>query len=114
MFKDKIKTQLKGTLSKIDESKKLEETEKVLYRDLLQDCAENTNGKTQEEKLQGVTESVFTIVQLLVLDKLSDSKHSMWETIVKCRWQIVIVIAVLSVLFIFQPQLAAILAKFFV
>jgi len=109
MFKDKIKTQLKGTLSKIDESKKLEETEKVLYRDLLQDCAENTNGKTPEEKLQGVTESVFTIVQLLVLDKLADSKHSMWETIKTCKWQITIIIGILAVLLIFQPELASLI-----
>lgn len=114
MLQDKIKHQLDGTLKKIDESKNIKETDKVIYRDLLEDAAKNTNGVSQEEKLQGVTESVFLITQLLVLDKLDNSKHSMWETIVKCRWQIVIVIAVLSVLFIFQPQLAAILAKFFV
>ena len=112
MFKDKIKTQLKGTLSKIDESKKLEETEKVLYRDLLQDCAENTNGKNSEEKLQGVTESVFTVVQLLVLDKLADSKHTMWETIKECKWAIVIIVGILSTLLIFQPQLASLITSF--
>ncbi len=109
MFKEKIKHQLESTLLKIDESKKLEETDKVLYRDLLQDCAENTNGKTAEEKLQNTTETVFTIVQLLILDKLADNKNTIWNVIKDCKWALVIIVAILSLTLIFRPELASLL-----
>lgn len=109
MFKPKIQTQLESTLSKIDESKKLDETNKVLYRNLLQECAENTNGRSQEEKLQGVSEGLFTIVQILILEKLSKDKATIWNVIVKCRWCIVIIVAILSILLIFRPELASLI-----
>ena len=111
MFKPKIQTQLESTLSKIDNSKKLEETDKVLYRDLIQTCAENTNGVTAEEKLQNTTETVFTIVQLLILNKLDVSRHSIWGVIRECKWQIVIIVAILSLVLIFRPELASLITS---
>lgn len=109
MLQDKIKHQLDGTLKKIDESKHIKETDKVIYRDLLEDAARNTNGVSQEEKLQGVTESVFLITQLLILDKLDNDKSVIWTVIERCKWAIVLVVAILSLLLLFRPELSAVI-----
>ena len=109
MLQDKIKHQLDGTLKKIDESKNIKETDKVIYRDLLEDAAKNTNGVSQEEKLQGVTESVFLITQLLVLDKLDNDKSVIWHVIERSKWAIVIIVAILALLLLFRPELSAVI-----
>ena len=75
----------------------------------LQECAEKTNGRSQEEKLQGVSEGLFTIVQILILEKLSKDKATIWNVIIKCRWCIVIIVAILSILLIFRPELASLI-----
>ena len=111
MYKDKIQNQLESTLCKIDESKKLEETDKVLYRSLLQDAAEGTNGLTEKDKLQNVSETVFTIVQLLIIDKLAKDRTSIWNTVIHCKWQIVIIAAILAVTLIFRPELSSLLTS---
>ncbi len=112
MLQDKIKHQLDGTLKKIDESKHIKETDKVIYRDLLEDAARNTNGVSQEEKLQGVTESVFLITQLLILDKLDNDKSVIWAVVERCKWAIVIIVAILSIALVFRPELAGLITTF--
>ena len=109
MMQDKIKHQLEGTLQKIDESKKLNETDKVLYRDLLQSAADGTNGLTEKDKLQNVSETCFTITQLLILDKLANDKSTIWSVIRDCKWAIVIIVAILSVALVFRPELASLI-----
>lgn len=64
-IKPEIKLQLEHITKELDESCIAEE-KKILYRKLLARSAAATNGFTQEEKVQVISESVFVILTLMI------------------------------------------------
>lgn len=64
-IKPEIKLQLEHITKELDESCIAEE-KKILYRKLLARSAAATNGFTQEEKVQAISESVFVILTLMI------------------------------------------------
>lgn len=64
-LKPEIKLQLEHITKELDESCIAEE-KKILYRKLLARSAAATNGFTQEEKVQAISESVFVILTLMI------------------------------------------------
>lgn len=80
-IKPEIKLQLEHIIKELDESR-ISEEKKILYRKLLARSAAATNGYTQEEKVQAISESVFVILTLMIgfhgITKADDKcdKHS--------------------------------------
>lgn len=64
-IKPEIKLQLEHIIKELDESR-ISEEKKILYRKLLARSAAATNGYTQEEKVQAISESVFVILTLMI------------------------------------------------
>ena len=68
----------KAILDKVNNST-LDETRKMVYRDLLTRTSESTNGRTTAQKIQDMTEALAGMSQLLVSREIDDEKTS--ETI---------------------------------
>ena len=117
MIKDKIQSQTKACLSAIDGSAHLDENDKILFRDLINNAANGTNGLDKEEKLQNVSETVFSLVMLKILDKCTspkeDRRYSLYRMITECKWAICLLGAILSLALILRPELSALLTSFF-
>lgn len=64
-LKDKIE-RAKETTLKIIDSSDLDEAAKMYYADLTVQAAEGTNGLTEKEKLQNVSETCFTLTNIIV------------------------------------------------
>lgn len=88
------------------------------YLEILAQNAEGTNGLKPEEKLQAISEGLFNLTYLFIRDKLEAQKPATsWkDVLIKCSWQTVVVVAItvpsITFLFVYQPQLAAILEHF--
>lgn len=96
----------------INAAKTLSVDEKLLFQDLLQDARNGTNGLDMEHKLQNVSETVFHLTLLNIMDKCKQPKNT-WQSIVaECKWAIVSAIAIVSALLAFQPQLADLIKTF--
>lgn len=104
------KNQRKYQLSK-DElmSSKLSPDEKEDLADALQSSLEGTNGLTPEEKLQNVSESVFTLMRLHVRARCASGIKSWKDVIVGCKREILWALYGLFVLLFFHPEIAALL-----
>ena len=117
MIKDKIKSQTTACLSAIDQSKHLDESDKMLFRDLINEAANGTNGLDKEEKLQNVSETVFSLVMLKILDKCASpeehKRYSLYRMISECKWAICVLGGILSLALILRPELSALLMSFF-
>lgn len=117
MIKDKIQSQTRACLSAIDRSQHLDENDKILFRDLINNAANGTNGLDKEEKLQNVSETVFSLVMLKILDKCAspkeDVRYSIYRTIAECKWAICVLGGILSVALIMRPELSTLISKLF-
>lgn len=117
MLQDKIISQRNACLFAIDNSKSLEDNEKMLFRDLINNAANGTNGLNQTEKLQNVSETVFSIVMLKILEKCSPSdnggKYSLYRMVAECKWAICVLGGILSLALILRPELSALITSFF-
>ena len=88
------------------------------FLEILAQNAEGTNGLKPEEKLQAISEGLFNLTYLFIRDKLEAQKPATsWkDVLIKCSWQTVAVVAItvpsITFLFVYQPQLAAILEHF--
>ena len=95
-------------LSEIGKSK-MDIDDKLDLENLVQQAAETTNGLETPEKIAGMAEIMFGIVQLLVTDKIEDNGQGklkgLYDVIEKCQWAIVTAIGIISVLLIFHPEL---------
>lgn len=96
------KTQL--LINEIQNSKHLSAEEKGDYQDILLHAEAGTNGLTQEEKLQSVSETVYSIVSLMIsksLDKGGGRFEGLYRVLIECKWAIVLITGIISTLLIF-------------
>ena len=114
MLQEKIKTHTAYCIEKIDSSKS-DESDKILYRELIQNCEEGTNGLTPEAKLQKCSENLFYLTSLIVLDKCGKENTKLtglYKMIVDCKWQICIVVGLICLSLIFRPELSNLITTF--
>jgi len=80
-------------------------------QDILLHAEEGTNGLTQEEKLQNVSETVFSIVTMMVSQRLDGfgKLQGLFKVIEACRWQITIIAGIIGTCLIFRPEVAELL-----
>lgn len=112
MIQEKIKNHTAYTISKIDESKNVDDSDKLLFRELIQNCEAATNGLTPEEKLQKTSENLFYLTSLIVLEKCKKEESKLtglYKMIVDCKWQICIVVGLICLSLIFRPELSSLI-----
>lgn len=83
----------------------------------------STNGLNQENKLQAVSESVFnlsrlvsrlTVYQTETMEHLSTMKDISWkQCLVSLKWQVTIIVGILSGMLIFRPELSILVEHIF-
>jgi hypothetical protein len=96
----------------VQNSKNLSADEKGDLQDILLHAEEGTNGLTQEEKLQNVSETVFSIVTMMVSQRLDGGYgrlQGLYKVIMECKWQICILAGILATCLIFRPEVAELL-----
>lgn len=118
MLQDKIKSNRNAVLSAIDSSNHIDENDKILFRDLINNAADGTNGLNQEDKLQNVSETVFSLVMLKILDKCSKQKedirrYTIYSTIAECKWAICLLGGIISTALILRPELSTLISSLF-
>ena len=99
------KTQL--LIGEIQASKKLTAEEKGDLQDVLLHAEAGTNGLTQEEKLQNVSETTYSIVSMMVAEKLDGAKkgklEGLYNVMIECKWAICVLAGIIGLACIFQP-----------
>ena len=98
-------------LNEIGKSK-MDIDDKLDLENLVQQAAETTNGSS--DKIQGMSDVLFGIVQLLVTDKIEGcgqggKLQGLYRVIETCRWQITIIAGIIGTCLIFRPEVASIL-----
>jgi len=78
---------------------------------------ENCNGRSTEEKIQGLAENNFSVTCVLarLTMMLKEPKVTTWKDVVirlANSWKVVIIIGILAVLLGFHPEIAQILTSF--
>ena len=118
MMQDKIKSNRNAVLSAIDNSTAVDENDKILFRDLINNAADGTNGLNQEDKLQNVSETVFSLVMLKILDKcasapVENKRYSLYRLIAECKWAICVLGGIISGALILRPELSSLITSLF-
>jgi len=104
------KNQRKLQLSKEELlSSKLSPDEKEDLTDALESCLEGTNGLTPDEKLQNVSESVFTLMRLHVRARCASGVKSWKDVLVNCKRELMWILFAFFGLLFFHPEIAAML-----
>ena len=117
-MQDKIKSNRNAVLSAIDNSTHIDENDKILFRDLINNAADGTNGLGQEEKLQNVSETVFSLVMLKILDKCAappqeNKIYSLYKLVAECKWAICVLGGIISAALIMRPELSSLITSLF-
>lgn len=104
------KNQRKADITK-DElmSSKLSADEKEDLAEVLQSSLDGTNGLTPEEKLQNVSESVFSLVRLHIRGRCGASVKSWKDVLVSCKRELMWILFAFFGLLFFHPEIAAML-----
>ena len=90
---------------------RVEDELKTMLVELVENARIATNGLTQEQKIQQMSENQFSLAVLMVQNCLAtletrEEKTSSWRSvIVECRREIVAIIVILAGLLLFRPQL---------
>lgn len=115
MLQEKIKNHTAYCIKAVDESKNVDESEKLFLRELVENCCEGTNGLDNTSKLQKCSENIFYLSTMLVMDKCKTEQNKLtglYRLLYGTRWQIVIISAILSILLIFRPEFANLITAF--
>lgn len=104
------KNQQKAEIAKAELLKSnLSELEKEDLADALDRSLEGTNGLTQEQKIQNLSESVFSLVRLFVHARCSTGVKSWKDVLVICRRELMYLGFGLAALLLFRPEIAQVL-----
>lgn len=112
-MKPEIERKTQMLIGEIQKSSKISADEKGDLQDILLHAEAGTNGLTQEEKIQNVSESVYSLVSMMIAQRLDGSRwgklEGLYKTIIETKWQICIVAGILAMALIFRPEVAELL-----
>lgn len=82
--------------------------------EMLDSSLRTTNGLKPEEKLDAISDNLYQLTRITCIHIAEKPQPATWkDVLIKCSWQAVVVVAItvpsVVALFIYQPQLAAIL-----
>lgn len=112
----KIEEDAKLMVAEIEKSN-LGVEDKSRFISMVNCSKENCNGRTQEEKIQGIAENNFAVTCVLarLTMLLKEPKVTTWKDVaIKAinSWKVVIVIGMLVSLLMFHPEIAQVIASF--
>lgn len=115
MITQKIEEDAKLMVAEIEKSN-LGVEDKSRFISMVECSKENCNGRTQEEKIQGIAENNFAISCVLarLTMLLKDPKVTSWKDVaIKAinSWKIVIMFGMTTILLLFRPEIAEILGS---
>lgn len=108
----KIDNRIHALIDEVNASQ-MEPGEKDLCREILIEAHDGTNGLDVEAKTQANSCNIANLTYLLVRDMLKRAgASSSWkDVVVKCSWQITIVLVALFALIALHPELGGVLAQ---
>ncbi len=82
--------------------------------EMLDSSLRTTNGLKPDEKLDAIADNLYQLTRLTCIHIAEKPTATSWkDVLIRCSWQAVVVVAItvpsITFLFIYQPQLAAIL-----
>ena len=82
--------------------------------EMLDSSLRTTNGLKPEEKLDAISDNLYQLTRITCIHIAEAPTATSWkDVLIRCSWQTVVVVAItvpsVVALFIYQPQLAAIL-----
>ena len=85
--------------------------------EMLDSSLRTTNGLKPEEKLDAIADNLYQLTRLTCIHIAEKPQPATWkDVLIRCSWQTVVVVAItvpsITFLFVYQPQLAAILEHF--
>lgn len=107
----KIQNRIEASVKAVKDSG-LALAEKDDLIEMLTEARSGTNGLGLEEKTQANSENLANMTCLVVRHLLGDIRTTWKDVIIACRWNIVIVFALLIELLAIRPQIANIVETF--
>lgn len=116
MITPKIEEDAKLMVAEIEKSN-LGVEDKSRFISMVNCSKENCNGRSTEDKIQGLAENNFSVTCVLarLTMMLKEPKVTTWKDVVirlANSWKVVIIIGILAVLLGFHPEIAQILTSF--
>lgn len=116
MITPKIEEDAKLMVAEIEKSN-LGVEDKSRFISMVNCSKENCNGRSTDEKIQGLAENNFSVTCVLarLTMMLKEPKVTTWkDVVVKAlnSWHLVIVIGMLTFLLYFHPEIASVIASF--
>lgn len=116
MITPKIEEDAKLMVAEIEKSN-LGVEDKSRFISMVNCSKENCNGRSTDEKIQGLAENNFSVTCVLarLTMLLKEPKVTTWKDVVirlANSWKVVIIIGILAVLLGFHPEIAQILTSF--
>lgn len=113
MSQEKFKARAEATINMLRQSK-LDSVSKLSLIELIESTHAATDHLTTDAKIQLMAENQFTMSNILAVMLVSRTGNcNLYSMIAKMRWQIVIIVAMLSILILAHPQLIAALDAIF-
>lgn len=112
----KIANRSEALINALKANTELTLSERDDYIEIMTEAREGTNGLTTEEKTQANSENIANLCYLFIrhlLEGRNGSATSWKDVCVKCAWQIVAGIGIVSALLIFRPELGAVISGIF-
>lgn len=116
MITPKLEEDAKLMVAEIEKSN-LGVEDKSRFISMVECSKENCNGRTQEEKIQGIAENNFAVTCVLarLTMLLKEPRIVSWkDVVVKAlnSWKLVIMAGMLTILLLFRPEIANVISSF--
>lgn len=116
MITPKIEEDAKLMVAEIEKSN-LGVEDKSRFISMVECSKENCNGRSTDEKIQGLAENNFSVTCVLarLTMLLKEPKVTTWKDVVirlANSWKVVIIIGILAILLGFHPEIAQLLTSF--
>ena len=116
MITPKIEEDAKLMVAEIEKSN-LGVEDKSRFISMVNCSKENCNGRSTDEKIQGLAENNFSVTCVLarLTMLLKEPKVTTWKEVVirlANSWKVVIIIGILAVLLGFHPEIASVIGSF--
>ena len=108
----KIANRAEAVINALKTDSRLSLSERDDMIEIMSEARDGTNGLTVEDKTQANSVNIANLTYLFIrhlLEGRETGRGGLYRLIRDCRWQIVLIVAILSVLLAFRPQLAALI-----
>lgn len=109
MMTKAIENRRDSVIKSINDSK-LPSDAKEQFVEMVSNAADATNGFSPDQKIQAISEQVFSLTVLNVLNRI-DVNHGKWSALVACRWALTTIVGIVATMLVFRPELSGLIMK---